>query len=108
MPLQEINIGTGPNTGNGDSARTWAQKSNANFQYLEGLIAAGGKIRIADLFVAKATGNTNLTDFEDGDMFEGWVDDRYVTGKIIDASALTMPADIDDDTKVKLGVNIYA
>jgi hypothetical protein len=31
---QVINIGTGPNTGNGDNARAWAQKDNANITAL--------------------------------------------------------------------------
>lgn len=40
MPLQDINIGTAPNDGTGDDARTFCQKIKANFLYLDGLIGA--------------------------------------------------------------------
>lgn len=43
MSLQIINIGTGPNTQTGDNARTWAGKSNANFQFLLDLFNANNK-----------------------------------------------------------------
>lgn len=40
MALQTIDIGTTANDATGDSARVWAAKSNANFQYLEALAGA--------------------------------------------------------------------
>lgn len=40
MALQTINRGTTANDGTGDDARTWADKSNANFTYLENLIGS--------------------------------------------------------------------
>lgn len=35
MAIQEINIGVSPNSQTGDSARTWATKSNDNFTFLD-------------------------------------------------------------------------
>lgn len=53
MSLQDINIGTGPNTNTGDDARTVGQKINTNFSFLEDRIdgvATGyqGELAIAD------------------------------------------------------------
>lgn len=53
-------------------------------------------------------GKTDLTIWENGDKFEGWVGNVYYRGRIVDASALTMPDDILDDTKVSLAINAPA
>jgi len=62
MPLQVINIGTTADDGTGDSARIWAQKTNANNTYLEALINAITGIITVDgnqAHLLKAPGNTN-------------------------------------------------
>lgn len=65
----EINLGTGPNTKTGDSARAGGQKINANFEYLfsKTLPVQSGQYYP----VAKGYGNTADTD-EVGDLFMGW------------------------------------
>lgn len=105
MPLTNLNKGSAPNDGTGTPARDAVDILNVNFSYLIGLI--NRKVKIGLFWVEKATGNTNLTTFENGDKFDAWLDSdtRYVVGKVIDASALTMPTDIDDGTKVKLAVD---
>lgn len=64
------------------------------------------EVRIDGLLV-DILGKTTLTAWEVNDTFRGWVDSktRYVVGKIISVTGLTMPDDIDDNTKVLLAVN---
>ena len=56
-------------------------------------------------FYVETTGKTNLSVWQDGDKFRGWYGDRYLVGKVIDATSLNMPTDVDDNTKVSLSVN---
>lgn len=71
MIKQTINLGTGPNTKTGDSAKVGGQKINTNFDYLfsKVLPLPSGDFRL----VAKGWGNTAETD-EVGDLFMGWKD----------------------------------
>jgi hypothetical protein len=48
------------------------------------------------------TGKTDLSVFENNDKFRYWDNERYVQGLIIDASSITLPDDLDDDTKIKI------
>lgn len=48
------------------------------------------------------TGKTDLNAFQDGDKFRYWDAERYVQGIIIDATSITLPTDLDDDTKIKI------
>jgi len=72
---------------------------------LQDLLASvnGGFIFI-DGFAVVAEGKTTLIAWEVGDRFSGWIGDRYVVGKII-SLPVVLPADIDDDTKVKLAID---
>ena len=104
MPLESISKGTGPNTGTGTPAETAADIINNNFDYLKGLIDAITVIKIGSYTVEKASGNTDLINFEVGDEFSGWIETktRYVVGVVI-----ALPFDVNDKTKVGLAVNNY-
>ena len=103
MPIQDINTGAQANDGTGTPARSAGQIINANFEY----ILQNIKLKINGLYVEKYPGNTDEAAFEVNDKFDGWIgNDRFVAGIVLDASA-DLPADIDDDTKVKLIANNY-
>lgn len=57
-----------------------------------------------DGFYVLTAGKTNFVEWESGDKFRGWINDRYVVGKIV-GLPVSMPADIDDTSKVKLVVD---
>lgn len=59
---------------------------------------------IIDNFLVLKEGKTDLENWEDGDKFEGWVGNIYYTGRVVDASTLAMPADINT-SKVSLALN---
>lgn len=71
MPINEIGLGTGPNTGTGEPARSAGQKINGNFLYLDmvkkpvdpfvWMNSVGG-------YVQKAVGNENQNQPEIGDL----------------------------------------
>lgn len=69
MIRQEINLGTGPNTKTGDSARSGGQKINANFEYLFSIALPVQNDQKYPL--AKGYGNTAETN-EVGDLFMYW------------------------------------
>lgn len=56
-------------------------------------------------FYVETTGKSNLTAWQDGDKFRGWYGNRYLVGRVLDATTLNMPNDVDDETKVSLAVN---
>lgn len=52
-------------------------------------------------FSVSTIGKTTFTNLEVGDKFSGWDGDRYVVGKVLNATAI-LPTDLDDETKIKL------
>lgn len=70
MSLQNINLGTGPNTDTGDDARTAGAKINANFQYLLTLINANNSaveneyLNISELILAANQSNQTTGKFQ--------------------------------------------
>lgn len=60
-------------------------------------------VNISGFEVIRA-GKTNLNDFELNDRFRGWIGDRLVEGKIT-ALPVSLPDDINDETKVKLAID---
>lgn len=57
---------------------------------------------IGEIFVYTLSGGR--TTLQVGDKFSGWDGDRFVAGKII-ALPVSIPADINDNTKIKLAVD---
>ena len=55
-------------------------------------------------FDVLAAGKTDLLNFQVGDKFHGWDNDRFVRGKIL-SLPVTLPTDLDDKTKVGLVTN---
>lgn len=74
MAQQTINIGSGPNTKSGDDARTWAQKSNSNFNELFGHMNENPVqvIKSGTFAIIKKPGNEDVNILEIGDMVSGW------------------------------------
>lgn len=96
MPYQTINIGTTANDGTGDSARTWAQKTNSNNAYFQALIdALAGSITVNgnQAHLLKYPGNSNQSVVE--------LNDRIVmfanTTTILTAQYTNALADGDTD-----------
>lgn len=58
-----------------------------------------------DGFQVLLEGKTDSENWEDNDKFEGWYNNVYYVGRIVDASDLTMPDDILDTDKVLLALN---
>ncbi|MFT6125930.1 MAG: hypothetical protein ACJAVA_000372 [Flavobacteriaceae bacterium] len=59
------------------------------------------EVKIQGLLV-QTSGKTNLTILENDDLFRYQTANRYVVGVILDASNITLPADLDDTNKIKL------
>ncbi|WNH10058.1 hypothetical protein [Thalassobellus suaedae] len=91
-------VGTDAN----DNNKTKTYTVGAIKEFLIANIGGGGIEILLDGFKVLSAGKTDLTIWEDEDKFSGWVGDVYYVGKIKDASALTMPDDILDTTKVSL------
>lgn len=64
---------------------------NDNYRFIDGF------------FVHTATNGRQV--WADNDKFSGWIGDRFVAGKVITATGLSMPADIDDTNKIALAID---
>ncbi len=88
-----------PNDGQGDDARTWAGKTNENMKELY-----SRSFKFNDTIVSRLVFDPNdlgFDEYRDGDKVAGWVvpNERWVEGIVLDATAFTWPADIDDNAK---------
>jgi len=81
--------------------------ANANWKGIAGLNEANGLETIIEGFYVLSSGKTTLLDWEVGDKFRGWIADRYVVGEIL-SLPVSLPSDIDDDTKVYLAIDSNA
>lgn len=89
MAKQTINIGTGPNTKNGDPIRTAFQKVNANFDELYGLISG-------DSDTTDTIKDTAAEMLIDG-VHDGITVDYNAVSKVINLSVSTSAVSIDMD-----------
>jgi hypothetical protein len=62
-----------------------------------------GEVLISGFFV-ETFGKTDLANLEDGDHFRGWYDGDYYIGLII-GLPVSLPADLNDETKVELAIS---
>lgn len=101
MAYQEINLDVA-NSGAGSDARAAGGFINNNFKELY-----SRSFKRDDWVVTRWSydpNNLQFTTWLNEDVVEGWYDigtkDRWVKFLIVDASALTLPIDIDDKNKV--------
>lgn len=101
MAYLEIDRST-PNDEQGDDARTWAGKTNENMKELFSRSFVRSQY-IVTRWVYDPD-NLRFTTWLDGDKIEGWAvtNSRWVSAIILDATAISLPADLDDPTKVLL------
>lgn len=98
MAYNEIDLGTA-NAGNGSGAREAGGFINNNFKEL-----FSRSFKLNNWIVTRWTydpNNLNFTTVLSEDVLEGWYDendkDRWVKFKVLNASGINLPADVDSD-----------
>jgi hypothetical protein len=77
------------------------QSGEANGTRFEYPIYEQNEIKIQEAYVL-IEGKTDFQNFEVGDKFRAWLNDRYVVGKVIATFAGTFANAVDDNTKINL------
>lgn len=64
---------------------------NDNYKYIDGMHVS--------------TATLGRQTWQNNDKFSGWIGDRFVAGKVIDATALNIVTDIDNSSKIQLAID---
>lgn len=109
MGYQEVEIGNQPEDGLGDGLRTAFGKVNSNTKELFELTVIIDGRRVARFISDPA--NDDIYTYREEDIIEGWYDtnkERWVKALVVatnaelTSSALNLPADFDDESKIFL------
>lgn len=77
---------------------------NSNWVGIAGNNSANELETVIEGFYVLSAGKTTILDWELGDKFRGWIDNRYVVGSIL-SLPVSLPEDIDNSSKVFLAID---